>query len=188
MTDTEIDRAIDDVRQANKELFIRDETGGVFKNLTSFPDTEEENSFEISDLDQASNMSSSTQLEADTKYEETKIVCGSKRLTKTILIVRYNNPICHDYRKHRRKAELGSNKVRDIQPQLTQTADNNQTSRTYIHRDNHTMEDRLSVHKAMDIWRNYRHTEASQNPIGQTAANSEGRCSGSFAQNSLDKG
>ena len=38
-TDTEIDRAIEDARQANDELFIRDVTGKVFKNPTSFPKT-----------------------------------------------------------------------------------------------------------------------------------------------------
>ena len=83
MTDTEISRAIEDARQANDELFIRD-VYKVFKNLTSFPKTGEENNFE-------------------------KTIRRSKRLTKTNPIVRYNNPICHDYRKHRRKAELGSN-------------------------------------------------------------------------------
>ena len=36
MTDTEIDRAIEDARQANDELFIKDNNGKVFKNLTSF--------------------------------------------------------------------------------------------------------------------------------------------------------
>ena len=36
MTDTEIDRDIEDARQANDELFIKDDNGNVFKNLTSF--------------------------------------------------------------------------------------------------------------------------------------------------------
>ena len=36
MTDTEIDRAIEDARQANDELFIRDDNGKVFENLASF--------------------------------------------------------------------------------------------------------------------------------------------------------
>ena len=48
MTDTEIDRAIEDARQANDELFIRDDIGKVFKNLNSFPKTGEENNFENS--------------------------------------------------------------------------------------------------------------------------------------------
>ena len=47
MTDTEIDHAIEDARQANDELFIRDDNGKMFKNLTSFPKTGEENIFEV---------------------------------------------------------------------------------------------------------------------------------------------
>ena len=35
MTDTDIDRAIDDARQANEELFIRNDNFEVFENLTS---------------------------------------------------------------------------------------------------------------------------------------------------------
>ena len=35
MIDTEIDRAIEDARQANEELIIRDDNGKVFKNLHS---------------------------------------------------------------------------------------------------------------------------------------------------------
>ena len=109
MTDTEIDRAIEDARQANDELFIRDDNGKVLKKLTSFHKTGEENNFENSELDLDSNLSSSTEIEADIKHEEEKTVRRSKRLTKTNPIVRYNNPICHDYKRHRRKAELGSN-------------------------------------------------------------------------------
>ena len=156
MTDTEIDRAIEDARQANDELFIRahyHDNGKVFKNLTSFPKTGEENNFENSELDLASNLSSSTELEADIKHGEEKTIRRSKRLTKTNPIIRYNNPICHDYRKHRRKAKLGSTEPNgngDEQPQLNQTTDNRLTSRANNHRDNHKSEDRLSVHKQLD--------------------------------------
>ena len=117
MTETKIDRAIDDARQANEELFIRNDDGKVFKNHTSFPNTGNDNSFEISELDLAGNLSSSTEVEADTKREEEKTVRRLRKLTKTTAIVRYNNPIRHDYRKHRRNVELvcnnGSNKNRD---------------------------------------------------------------------------
>ena len=82
MTDTEINRAIEDARQANDELFIRDNNGKVFKNLTSFPKTGEENNFENSELDLISNLSSSTELEADIKHEEEKTIRRSERLTK----------------------------------------------------------------------------------------------------------
>ena len=162
MTDTEINRAIEDARQANDELFIRDDNGKVFKNLTSFPKTGEENNFENSELDLISNLSSSTELEADIKHEEEKTIRRSKRLTKTDPIVRYNNPVCNDYRKHRRKAELGSNTESNgngnKRPQLVHTTDNKLTSRINAHRDNHTSEDRVSVHKQLDHWRDYRHT------------------------------
>ena len=101
----------------------------------------------------------------------------SKKLTKTNPIMRFNNSICHDYRKHRKKAELGSNiesnGYGDGQPKLIHTTDNNPTSRTNIHRDHHKREDRLSVHEPMDHWRNHHHTETRQNPIGRTTANSE---------------
>ena len=126
----------------------------MFNNLTSFPETGEENNFENSELDLASNLSSSTELEADIKHEEEKTIRRSKRLTKTNPIVRYNNPICHDYRKHRRKAELRSNTESngngDEQPQLTQTTVNKLISRVNIHRDNHTSEDRSPVHTQTD--------------------------------------
>ena len=174
MTDTEINRAIEDARQANDELFIRDDNGKVFKNLTSFPKTGEENNFENSELDLISNLSSSTELEADIKHEEEKTVRRSKKLTKTNPIVRYNNPVCHDYRKHRRKAEPEPNGNGTKQPQLVHTTDSKLTSRTNTHRDNHTSEDRSSVHKQLDHWRNYRHTVEEQKPIGRTSANSEG--------------
>ena len=176
MTDTEINPAISDAKQANEELFIRDENGKVFKNDKTFPNEGEENSL---DLDFANNLSSSTELETDVKREEKK-VRRSKRLPKTNPIVRYNNPICHDYRNHRRKAELGrstgpnSNRYGNKQSELKPKADNKQTSRIEEHCDKSQCENRLSVHKHMDHWRNHRHTEATQNPIGQSTVNSEG--------------
>ena len=127
MTDTEINRAINDAKQANEELFIRHENGKVFNNNKTFPNTGEENSF---DLDFANNLSSSTELETEVKHEEEKKVRRSKRLTKTYPIVRYNNPLCHDYRNHRRNAELGRNtgsnpnRYGNKRPELNQTADN----------------------------------------------------------------
>ena len=97
MTDTEVDRAIED-----QEVFIRDENGKVFTDNKPHPSTFEDN-LENSELNLASNLSSSTEIET----EEKEPIRRSKRLTKTNPIVRYNNPICHDYRSHRRKAELG---------------------------------------------------------------------------------
>ena len=104
MTDTEVDRAIEDAKSADQEVFIRDENGKVFTDkltqthLSTFQDNQEN-----SELDLASNLSSSTEIET----EEKEPILRSNRLTKTNPIVGYNNPICHDYRSHRRKAELG---------------------------------------------------------------------------------
>ena len=97
MTDTEVDRAIEDAKIAEQEVFIRDDNGKVFTD-------EFEEILENSELDLASNLSSSTEIET----EENEPIRRSKILTKTNPIVRYNNPICHDYRSYRRKAELGT--------------------------------------------------------------------------------
>ena len=103
MTDTEVDRAIEDAKSADQEVFIRDENGKVSTDDKPHPSTFEDN-LENSELDLASNLSSSTEIET----EEEEPIRRSKRLTKTNPILRYNNPICHDYRSHRRKAELGT--------------------------------------------------------------------------------
>ena len=149
----------------------------MFKNLTSFPITGEENNFENSELDLAGNLSSSTELEADIEHEEEKTVRRSRRLTKTNPITRYNSPICPDYRKHHRKAELGSNTESNGygcgQPQQIHTTDNKSTSRTNIHRDNPESADLLPIHKQMDHWMNHRYIKNKQNPIGQTIVNCE---------------
>ena len=89
MTDTEVDRANEDARKANEKRFIRGDNGKVFKNLTLFPNMEEENKFENSELDLVSNLISSTELEADIEHEEEKTVRRSKRLTKTNSITQY---------------------------------------------------------------------------------------------------
>ena len=80
MTDTEVDRAIEDARQANEERFIRADNGREFENLTSFSNTGEENNFGNSELDLVSNLSSGTELQADIKHEEQKPVRRSKKL------------------------------------------------------------------------------------------------------------
>ena len=103
MTDTEVDRAIEDGESAEQEIFIRNENGKVFTDNKPHPSTVED-ILENSDLDLASNLSSSTEIE----NEEKEPIRRSKRLTKTNPIVRYNNPVCYDYRSHRRKAEFGS--------------------------------------------------------------------------------
>ena len=101
MTDTEIDRVIEDANSAEQEIFIRDENGKVLSNNNTKVLAE---NLENSELELASNLSSSTEIET----EEKEPVRRSKRLTKTNPIIRYINPICHDYRKHRKQTELGN--------------------------------------------------------------------------------
>ena len=65
MTDTEVNRAIEDTKQANQELLIRDENGKVLTDKTNSY-TQKEN-FETSDLELASNLSSSTEIDTEEK-------------------------------------------------------------------------------------------------------------------------
>ena len=55
MTDTEVDRAIEDSKQADQELLIRDENGKVLTDNKTNSYTQKEN-FENSDLELASNL------------------------------------------------------------------------------------------------------------------------------------
>ena len=70
--DTEVDRAIDDAKCADQEILIRDENGKVFPDNNTNSNTLEDN-VEISDLDLASNLSSSTesQYRCHTQIKET---------------------------------------------------------------------------------------------------------------------
>ena len=103
MTDTKVDRAIEDAKSADQEFFIRDENGEVFTDNNTNSNILEDN-LENSDLELASNLSSST----GTDTEKKEPIRRSKRLTKTNPIVRCYNPVCHDYRKHRKETELGA--------------------------------------------------------------------------------
>ena len=103
-TDTEIDRVIEEAKNADQDVFIRDENGNVFTDNKPNPNTFEDN-LENYELELASNLSSSTEIETEEK--EPISIRRSKGLTKTNPIVRYNIPVCHDYRAYRRKAELG---------------------------------------------------------------------------------
>ena len=107
MTDTEIDRIIEDAKKANKYLHIKDINGKVAQ---TFNEREEdiENTLETTELELLSNLRSSTELEQNTKEKNLR---RSKRLTKTNPIVRLINPVPSDHRKYRQKAEQprGSN-------------------------------------------------------------------------------
>ena len=102
MTDTEVDRVIEDAKRTDQEFFIQDENGKVFTNNNTNSNTLEDN-LENSDLDLAKNLSSSAEIDT----EEKEPIRRSKRLTKTNSVVRYYDPLGHDYKKHRKKTELG---------------------------------------------------------------------------------
>ena len=117
MTETEIHQAIQYSEGADQELFIRDENGKVFTDPNITPKTTEDN-LETSELELASNLSSSTEIETDIKAEDERIIRISKNLTKTNPIVKYNNPICHDYRKHRENMNSGNTPCQpDMEPE-----------------------------------------------------------------------
>ena len=89
MTDTEIARRLMtlDKRTKNSVPETITERCKNSKNLTSFPNAGAESNFENSELDLACNLSSSTELEADIRHEEEKIVRLSKWLTKSNPII-----------------------------------------------------------------------------------------------------
>ena len=177
MTETEIRQAFQDVKTVEQELFIKDENGKVPINSNTNP----KDNLEISDLELASNLSSSTEIEADIITEEEKSVRRSKRLTKTNPTVRYNNPVCHEYRKHRKRAELGQHTGSikcaigkwKQQTAIIQQPDNFQTLRQLTNRNNIKSQERPIVHHYTDLWRNDRQKINNQhNPIGRTSTNS----------------
>ena len=68
MTDTEIHQVIQDAKTADQELFIREENGKV----PTDSNTNLEDNLETSELELASNVSSSTEIGTDIKAEEEK--------------------------------------------------------------------------------------------------------------------
>ena len=111
----------------------------------------------------------------------TKSVRRSKRLTKTNPIVSYNNPICHEYRKHRKRAELGQHTGSTEcatgewkqQATITHQRDKIQTLRKHTNRNNIKSQERSKVHQQMDLWRSNRQKTNNQHlPIGRTPTNS----------------
>ena len=172
-TATEVDRAIKDAKRADQDVFIRDENGKVFTDSNANSNTLEDN-LENSDLDLASNLSSSTEIEA----EEKEPIRRSKKLTKTNPIAKYCNPICHDYRKHRKKTELGVH-IDRVNQQLnrrgTTTALSRpqiQTLRPVTNRNKPNCQERLTVHQTLDLWRDDRYNRKQNAPIGRSSANS----------------
>ena len=72
MTDTKVDRAIEDAKSADQEFFIRDENGKVFTDNNTNSNILEDN-LENSDLELASNLSSSTGTDTEKKRTYTQI-------------------------------------------------------------------------------------------------------------------
>ena len=176
MTDTEINRAIEDANSAEQEIFIRDENGKVLTDNSTKLLAE---NLENSELELASNLSSSTEIET----EEKEPVRRSKRLTKTNPIIRYNNPICHDYRKHRKQTEFGSHtgstksqtEGGEQQP-VNRSQNKILTLRPNNNRDKQNSQERSTVHHKLDQWRNNnRHIRKQESPLAEISANSRRR-------------
>ena len=97
MSEFDIDQTIKDSTQSGQEIQIRDNSGKV----TFYNNEKTENKLDISELELASNLRSSTEIENDLEQLENTNLRRSKRLTKTNPIVRLNNPVNQsDYRKH----------------------------------------------------------------------------------------
>ena len=98
MSDSDIEQIISDTQQSGQDLHTKDTNGKVTYN--TFEEMIE------SDLELASNLSSSTEIEKEIENIEETNLRRSKRLTKTNPIVRLNDPIHRtDDRKHRKTAE-----------------------------------------------------------------------------------
>ena len=102
MSDSDIDQTLRDSLQSGQEIQIRDNSGKV----TLYNNQRTENKLDLSELELANNLSSSTEIEKDVEHLENTNLRRSKRLTKTTPIVRLNNPVNQiDYRKHIKKAQ-----------------------------------------------------------------------------------
>ena len=97
MSDSDIDQTIKDSPQSGQKIQIRDSSGKV----TFYNNIKTEIELELSELELASNLCSSTEIEKDIEQLENANLRRSKRSTKTNPIVRLNNPVNQsDYRKH----------------------------------------------------------------------------------------
>ena len=183
MTDKEVDRAIEDAKCADQEFLIRYEIGKVFTDNNTNLKVLEEVNLENSELDLANNLSSKIEVETDVNTErKEKTVRRSKGLTKTNPVVRYNNPVCHDYKKHRKKTELGDptgsirNRIGGGGQQLIYRLPNQiQTLLPIRNRGNQNSKERLTVHHILDRWRNERHEGKPSVPIGRKYSSAKGR-------------
>ena len=115
MTNEDEDRAIEDAKKGDTELLIKDINGKIFQNSFETPKRGEKEEEEIEKLDEKSeqellsNLSSSTEIEQETKEHNLR---RSIRSTKTNPITRLNNPVSSDYTKHSQKTKQPGNNTR----------------------------------------------------------------------------
>ena len=104
MTTEDVDSAIEDAREADTEIHLKGSNGKASHKIIKSPKRgeEEEDELENSELELLSNLSSSTEIEQETKEHNLR---RSKRLTESNPIIRLNNPVLSDYRKYRQKAQ-----------------------------------------------------------------------------------
>ena len=121
-----------------------------------------EGNLENSHLDLSNNLSLST----DFVTEEKEPIRRSNRLTKTNPIVRYNNPGCHDYRKHRKKTELGGH----TESTRSSTGEGRQQplDQLIANRNMQDCQERLTVRQTLDQWRNDSHNRKQNVPVGRS--------------------
>ena len=175
ITDTKVHRAIEDADSADEEFFIRDEKVLTYNVL-------EEDNLENSEIERASNLSSSTGIETDLRNEEEKTVRRSKRLTKPTQLLDIITQFVM-ITGIRKKTELGdptestrSRTGEGGRHPINQTLYHQiQTIWVITNRDNQNSEELLSVHQALDQWTNDRYREKQIVPIGRSSANSRRR-------------
>ena len=101
MSESDIDQTIRDSTQSGQEIQIKDNSGKV-----TIYNNKIENKLDLSELELASNLSSSTELEEEIEQPKNTNLRRSKRLTNTNPIVRLNNPVNQsDYRKHNKTTQ-----------------------------------------------------------------------------------
>ena len=182
MTDAEVNRVIEEARRANTELHIRDNNGKVIQNNYQNPkrgeeDNREKNSFEeeTSELEILSNLSSSTEIEQDTKEH---ILRRSKLFTKTNPIVKLNNPVSFDYRKYRQKTERLEKHTGPRRQHGQQLQQSNKWTDPVESFDNRTTNNSATRNTAINHhssgWTTASRKE-NPSPIGQAPSNHRGR-------------
>ena len=93
MSESDIEQVINDTQQSGQDLHIKDINGKVSNTIDS-------------DLELASNLSSSTEIDDNLEKAQETNLRRSKRLTKTNPVIRLNNPVNQsDYRKHRKTSK-----------------------------------------------------------------------------------